>query len=117
VPTADDEAGPVWLRWRLPLGFVPPGAQLLLETPVAATLYVNGAPLLSRRSGINIVDLSRVLVRGENYLALHMASVPAELRSASTSVASSVVTRDTRPLLRYEWQFNSSLNGTIAPTD
>jgi hypothetical protein len=122
VPTADDEAGPVWLRWRLPLGFVPPGAQLLLETPVAATLYVNGAPLLSRRSGINIVDLSRVLVRGENYLALHMASVPAELRSAPTAVApagvaSSVVTRDTRPLLRYEWQFNSSLNGTVAPSD
>ncbi|HEX8234573.1 MAG TPA: hypothetical protein VF600_01315 [Abditibacteriaceae bacterium] len=108
----------VWLRWRLPLHFVPRGGRLLLETPVAATLYVNGAPLLSHRSGINTIDLSRVLLVGENYLALHLANVPPELRAARTAGANKDVSavadaaHEPGPLFRYEWIFDGAFNGS-----
>lgn len=108
--TADTSA---WLRWRLPLRFVPRGARLLLETPAAATLYVNGAPLMSRRSGINTIDLSRVLITGENYLALHLANVPPELRSGVESgIAVAEASREQKPLFRYEWIFDGAFNGS-----
>jgi hypothetical protein len=103
----------VWLRWRLPLNFVPRGARLMLETPVAATLYVNGAPLLSSRSGISTLDLSRVLVTGENYLALHLADVPPALRMASGNHSAVPGARlESSPLFRYEWIFDGAFNGS-----
>jgi hypothetical protein len=110
--TAETLDGSAWLRWRLPLRFVPRGARLLLETPVAATLYVNGAPLLSRRSGINTIDLSRVLIAGENYLALRLADVPPELRGIKNGLAVAATAREQRPLFRYEWIFDGAFNGS-----
>jgi hypothetical protein len=120
VPPANSETSSaampgtsVWLRWRLPLHFVPRGARLLLETPVAATLYVNGAPLLSRRTGISTLDLSRVLVTGENYLALHLANVPPELaRVSKNPLAIADAPLEMRPLFRYEWMFDGAFNTT-----
>jgi hypothetical protein len=108
----------VWLRWRLPLRFVPRGARLLLETPVAATLYVNGASLLSRRSGLSTLDLSRVLLVGENYLALHLANVPLELWEIQTRQArrnlpiAADSSPPSNPLFRYEWVFDGALSGS-----
>ena len=87
---------PVWMRWALNLREVPSGAQLLLETPCDATLYVNGAPLLSNRRGSMLVDLGRVLQRGTNCLALQWSRVPQDLQGA--------------PLLRYEWFVAGKMN-------
>lgn len=88
TPLARNEA-PVWMRWPLNLREVPEGAQLLIETPSEATLYVNGAPLIAHRKGAVLVDLGRVLQRGTNCLALYWPRVPLSLQGA--------------PLLRYEW--------------
>ncbi len=92
----DGKEAPVWMRWPLNLREVPSGAQLLIETPCDATLYVNGAPLLSGRHGSMLVDLGRVLKRGTNCLALHWPRVPQDLQGA--------------PLLRYEWFVAGKMN-------
>jgi hypothetical protein len=118
APSAPTNKASVWLRWRLPLRFVPRGARLLLETPVAATLYVNGASLLSHRSGLSTLDLSRVLLVGENYLALHLANVPPELREIRTRQArknlpvAADASPPSNPLFRYEWVFDGALSGS-----
>jgi hypothetical protein len=95
-PNKELKEAPVWMRWPLALREVPPGAQLLLETPANVTLFVNGAPLLSGRKGSMLVDLGRVLQRGANCLALHWPRVPADLKGA--------------PLLRYEWFVAGKMN-------
>ena len=104
APQAGKES-PVWMRWPLNLREVPPGAQLLLETPADVTLFVNGAPLLSGRRGPMLVDLGRVLQRGANCLALHWPRVPQDLKGA--------------PLLRYEWfvagKMNAPSQASLAP--
>jgi hypothetical protein len=107
MPETDKDAkeAPVWMRWPLSLREVPPGAQLLIETPYDATLFVNGAPLLSNRKGVSLVDLGRVLQRGNNCLALHWPRVPQEAKDT--------------PLLRYEWyvagKMNAPATASLAP--
>ncbi|MDQ3814645.1 MAG: hypothetical protein M3347_11930 [Armatimonadota bacterium] len=93
LPTTSDSAVlPVWLRWPLTLRHVPRGAQLMLETPAEATLYVNGAALLRRWKGRRLIDLDQVLQRGHNCLAIRWRAGRSEERNAT-------------PLLRYEWFF------------
>lgn len=99
VPKNDKES-PVWMRWPLTLREVPPGAQLLIETPSDVTLFVNGAPLLSNRRGLMLVDLGRVLQRGTNCLALHWPRVSSAQQEA--------------PLLRYEWFIAGKMNAPAA---
>lgn len=105
VAPKNEKEAPVWMRWPLHLREVPPGAQLLLETPADVTLFVNGAPLLSQRRGTMLVDLGRVLQRGDNCLALHWRRVTTDLQGA--------------PLLRYEWfvagKMNAPNQASLAP--
>ncbi|HEY0075521.1 MAG TPA: hypothetical protein VGB77_15595 [Abditibacteriaceae bacterium] len=105
APQKELKEAPVWMRWPLALREVPPGAQLLLETPADVTLFVNGAPLLANRHGTMLVDLGRVLQRGANCLALHWPRVPQDLKGA--------------PLLRYEWfvagKMNVPATASLAP--
>jgi hypothetical protein len=84
----------IYLRCLMPLKFVPNGAQLVLETPAEATLYVNGALLLRNWKGRRVLDLSRVLVAGHNCVSIQWAPGAQEKASATGS-----------PLLRYEWFF------------
>lgn len=98
-PDGKSAEAPVWMRWPINLREVPPGAQLLLETPCDTTLFVNGAPLLTGRQGSMLVDLGRVLQPGSNCLALYFPRVPADLKGA--------------PLLRYEWFIAGKMNAPV----
>ena len=100
----NDKDAPVWMRWPLNLREVPTGAQLLIETPCDATLFVNGAPLLTNRHGSTLVNLDRVLQRGTNCLALYWPRVPQKLQRESQDDSQSV------PLLRYEWFVAGKMN-------
>ncbi|MBV9864218.1 MAG: hypothetical protein JO316_02600 [Abitibacteriaceae bacterium] len=90
----DDER--LWLRWPIALRQVPSGAQLLLETPSEATLYVNGAPLLRRWQGARLIDLSHVLHPGLNCLALYWPHTAPSTGDLADSA-----------LLHYEWFFST----------
>ncbi|HVF09712.1 MAG TPA: hypothetical protein VNA16_02865 [Abditibacteriaceae bacterium] len=94
LPARSGPATPVYLRCLIPLRFVPRGAQLLVEIPAEATLYVNGAPVLQRWKGRRVVDLSRVLAPGHNCLSIQWSRVGLD-KGGATATA----------LLRYEWFF------------
>jgi len=67
--------GQIFLRRRFSLSFVPAGARLLLALPgsvKASTVFVNGAPLLRNVKGMQMIDVSRALQRGDNVLALQL---------------------------------------------
>jgi len=91
--------GPLYLRCQIPLKFVPPGAQLILDTPAEATLYVNGALVLRRWKGRRILDLSRMLTAGHNCLAIKWFPIAREKALPPGT-----------PLLRYEWFFAADAN-------
>ena len=93
LATGHGAAKPIYLRCLMPLKFVPDGAQLVLETPAEATLYVNGSLLLRRWKGRRVLDLSRVLTAGHNCLSIQW----------SPEAAKAVATGS--PVLRYEWFF------------
>ena len=131
--SAMESTSGAWARWSFSLSFVPRGARLLVDTPEKATLYVNGAPLLTRWSGLRSIDLSLVLRRGDNRLAIAwprlsrafttLAPTPTaapteanpdgaanraagETNPIATDVASKAAltpATGARPILRYEW--------------
>lgn len=107
--------GPVWLRWPLLLRHLPAGAQLLLETPAGANVYVNGAPLLRRWQGKKLLDLSHVLHVGLNCLALYWPHAP----SATPPVTATATPVPPAPaLLNYEWFFSTApVTNAPAPGD
>lgn len=80
----------VWLRCDFALRVVPARLYLSIATPAAATLFINGAPVLARRSGQSRVEISQFVRRGANRVALFWKNAP----PLSSSEA----------LLRYEWQ-------------
>lgn len=105
-------SGPVWLRWPLWLRHLPAGAQLLLETPAEANVYVNGAPLWRRWRGKRRLDLSHVLHVGLNCLALYWSHAPrAPLASATTPATPAPAPA----LLNYEWFFAAAPNAGANP--
>jgi hypothetical protein len=92
----------------LPLKVVPPGARVLLETSRPATLYINGAPLARNWQGLRQFDLSRVLRRGDNIIALHWKAAPPVVESTEKSTTENGAIASP-PLLRYEWFFGGGI--------
>ena len=82
---------------------IPLGAQLLVETSAPATLYVNGAPMLRRRSGRQLIDLSQVLRIGDNSLALQWEPETPPSTPGAGGETNAVVAV---PTLQYEWFFS-----------
>jgi len=110
----------VWLRWPMVLRNVPRGAQLMLETPAEATLYVNGAPLVRRWKGQRSIDLGQVLQPGSNCLAMHWSDgAGATPLAAMPAGAGPETAPGLRPsamsLLRYEWFFVSKFDDAETP--
>lgn len=83
----------IWLRWPFWLRQLPRGAQLRLHTAGQATLWVNGARVLQRWSGPQLLEVDNLLQIGFNCVALEL-SPPSSLNVSATE-----------PLLRYEWLF------------
>jgi hypothetical protein len=86
----------VWLRWPFWLRQLPRGAQLRLHTSGQATLWINGARVLPRWSGPQLLEVDNLLQTGFNCLAFECT--PA-ISSTGLQLA---------PLLRYEWLFAKS---------
>ena len=79
----------VWLRCDFTLRVVPARLYLSISTPTAATLFIDGAPVLMQRSGQSRVEISQFVKRGANRVALQWQNAPLSAP---------------QPLLRYEWQ-------------
>ena len=92
---AASSARKVWLRWPFWLRRLPVGAQLRLHTGGQATLWINGARILPRWSGSQLLEVDNLLQTGFNCLAVEW-NPPAEPGSPA------------EPLLRYEWIFANS---------
>ncbi|MDF2441135.1 MAG: hypothetical protein JWN98_2119 [Abditibacteriota bacterium] len=86
----------LWLRWPFWLRQLPRGAQLRLHTDYEATLWVNGARVLSRWSGPQLLEVDNLLQTGFNCLAIECKPKPSQTPSAA------------EPLLRFEWLFAKS---------